>query len=178
MGYLIGLFILPMQSIKQLKLKNPETKYFHYSSVPVKKIDLRVYRQNNLTMKPTGFWFSKNSEWIDWCESEGVFLCKETANTLELCIDFDGILQIDSMEKLEWFKSHYGIVKNIDWGRVANDYDGIYFDNYYEIRSELRLKRLFNEYLWYFGIDVNSGCIFNVGKIMHVIPANILNQNS
>ncbi len=26
-------------------------------------------------------------------------------------------------------------------------------------------------YMWYFGVDVNSGCIFNVGKIMHIIPA-------
>lgn len=147
----------------------PEFYHWARSPIPNGKPDFRVYKQNQYLMKPVGFWFSKNYEWIEWCESEGCICSRESALTYKLDINFTNVLVIDTIEKLFWLKSKYGIVKNIDWDKVSNDYDGIYFDNYYEIKSHLRTNRLFNEYLWYFGIDVNSGCIFNCRIIKNFV---------
>ena len=158
----------------QINQQVTKPQFYHWSrvTIPNAKFDYRSYKQNQYLMKPVGLWFSKNHEWIDWCESEGYGYSRETSYVYKLDIKFSNVLIIDTIEKLFWLKSKYGIFKNINWDQVALDYDGIYFDNYYEIKSHLRTNRLFNEYLWYFGIDVNSGCIFNC----RIITASVLNS--
>jgi hypothetical protein len=158
----------------QNQIKENATEFYHWSRVPILnvKLDYRTYKQNQYLIKPVGLWFSKNYEWIDWCESEGFGYSRESSCAYQLEINFTNVLVINTIEKLSWLKSKYKIYKNIDWNRVATDYDGIYFDNYYEIKSHLITNKLFNEYLWYFGIDVNSGCIFNCRIIKNLFQVN------
>ena len=53
----------------------------------------------------------------------------------------------------------------IDWSRVATLYDGIYFDNYITIKNQINFSE---KCWWYYGIDVSSGCIFNVKSIKFI----------
>ncbi len=156
---------------------NIKNKYFHYSTEPF-TLKFKKYIQNEDSAKPEGLWFSKNTEWIDWCESEELFLSKDSAIVNELSIDFTNILVIDSIEKLKWLSSKFCLDNiifhgiNIDWCKVASQYDGVYFDNYYSIQEQLRAENLFHEYLWYFTVDINSGCIFTTDKIIKINQVN------
>ncbi len=134
--------------------------YYHFSNKQIDKLLPRVYEQQPFILKPSGLWFSKNNEWLEWCESEGYKYTNQSFR-YKLEIDFRGILVIDSIDNLNWFKKTYSKGNKIMWTDVATDYDGIYFDNYYEIKGFIRENKRFEEFLWYFGIDVNSGCIFN-----------------
>jgi len=162
-----------MQS--QMQSKNQDVNFYHWSHKPIEKIENRSYLQTSYSLKSKGFWFSKNTEWIDWCENYGCCYSKDSSHMYKLKIDFSNVLIIDTLEKLISFESkycdYYSVCKNINWNRVASDYSGIYFDNYHEIKSNLFAQRKIDLTLsWYYGLDVNSGCVFDCKIIKDFEP--------
>ncbi len=137
--------------------------YNHYSNKTIDKIyntdkSKKVFNE----YKPIGLWFSKNDEWSIFNEDTGLFAYNHKYN---LNLDFSNILVIDTFEKLKNFHNKYSYLRwegtNIEfikWAELYDIYDGIYFDNYYEIKNSLMFD---NKYIWFYTIDVNSGCIFN-----------------
>ena len=143
------------------------TKYYHYTDKIIEILDHKKYKQNNY--KPSGLWFSKNNEWYEWCISEG-FNISGLNNKYELGIDFEDILIIDTIDKLINFNDEYSIcssssIMTIDWLNISTKYKGIFFDNYLNIKHYLSINDLMYKFIWYYAIDVSSGCIFDISAI-------------
>jgi hypothetical protein len=121
--------------------------------------------------KPSGFWVSVDGEddWPSWCRSEGFRTDSlEYAHTVTLKSDAH-ILHLYRFSDLLQFTAEYVSdigVKDytgaIDWGRVAQKYDGIIIAPYcWEARLDERTG-------WYYGWDCASGCIWNLDAIASV----------
>lgn len=141
--------------------------FLHWTNKPIDKLEPRNYIQQHF--KPSGFWFSKDKEWLEWCLEESMFI-GENSYCYQLDIDMKNFIQIDTFDKLiqfqELYEQKHGINKNyIDWNKIKEKYDGIFFDNYKQIKLECNKLRLLNKLIWFYGIDVSSGCIFNVDCI-------------
>jgi len=122
-------------------------------------------------LKPHGLWYACGHEWIQWCKKEN-FEIGDLENKFILDIDFNKILILDSVDKMILFNKQYGIrdvqqreywaVPNeIDWNEVSKNYQGIEICPY---QWGLR-----NKFLWYYGWDVASGCIWNKQAIKNII---------
>lgn len=117
--------------------------------------------------KPRGFWLSYNNDWEDWeRNNENLDRYKfKYRTTFKKNIN---VLKIDTLEDLYDFNEKYRIkgklVKNIliiDWKKVCNDYDGIFFNNYDKL-----MKDDFIEDSWYETLSVSSVCIFKPSKVI------------
>ena len=91
----------------------------------------------------------------------------EDSNCYQLDINMENFIVIDEIDKLIKFQYEYGIkegyFKNyINWAKVKEKYDGIFFDNYQKIKLECNKHNKLHELIWFYAIDVSSGCIFNV----------------
>ena len=112
--------------------------------------------------KPRGLWYGCGREWVDFVEREFESAKGEYVYDVALKPGAN-ILRISNEKEFEEFEEKYvadDVVGNTemdmgspDWGRVAEDYDGI------EICPYLGSKRLAS--MWYYGWDVSSGCIWN-----------------
>jgi hypothetical protein len=116
-------------------------------------------------LKPKGFWYACGDEWIKWCKGEN-FRIGDLENKFILDIDFNKILVLDTIKKMVSFNKEYGIdkyVKNgsIDWQKVSERYQGIEICPY---QWDLR-----HDFLWYYGWDIASGCIWNKQAIKNII---------
>lgn len=110
--------------------------------------------------KPTGFWYEVDGDWRRWCRSEsfetdGLFHLHRVE--LRSC----HMRFIDTIEKLDQFHEEYKVpfydstrLSMIDWKRVGRNWDGI------EIAPYQWERRLAPEFLWYYGWDCASGCIW------------------
>ena len=150
--------------------------YYHYTDkeLTYEKLEDRTERLKSYEdlFKPIGLWISLGSEWKEFCDEEGFSTCNmNKLKTYEVEIKMDKIRVIDTYEKLEEFEEEYKIYMDdikrylIDWVKVGQKYNGILFNNYYEIKSKIMRSDKFNKYLWYYAIDVNSGCIWNPESI-------------
>jgi len=142
----------------------------HYSDKPV-VFDDRVYEQDTWH-KPRGLWLSDDSDygWKEWCESEHFstnsmatiteYSFAESANILWLKT-FREILSmrdrypIGSVEEYDYKKPVY----QIDWPKVAQEYDGILITPY---SWELRLNP---QTSWYYPWDCASACVWNTSVL-------------
>lgn len=129
------------------------------------KLDKSKTYQQETGMKPNGFWFSidkENRDWKAFCESND-FGCLNVRNEYRFSKDAN-ILVIDTKEKVYEFyekykTSFFGRFCYIDWEKVANDYDGIFFPEYFwDIRYD-------TNFLWYYALDCVSGCVWNLNAI-------------
>lgn len=142
----------------------------HYFLHHYSKRELPTYLKKTLAVPqmgllPKGFWFYKNSEWIDWC-SENNCLDESTNYCYRIAVDFSNILVIDTFEKLNDFCDRFSRKDNsIDWYFVQKFYKGVYFDNYQQIRHKIKELDV-NSMIWYNAIDVCSGCIFNTSTVL------------
>jgi hypothetical protein len=126
-----------------------------------------------IRFKPRGLWYGIGTEWIDWVrgempewESEHVFIIKVNEPRIKIIRTLDEIdaftKEYGSNEGSSRYRMTGGSYKDysIDWRRVAADYDGIEIAPYnYRAR---------NEYIWYYGWDVASGCIWNKGALQDI----------
>jgi len=128
--------------------------------------DTKPKKSDNIELKPSGLWFSKNNEWKEFCDSED-FLKYQHEYRLE--IDFENFLIIDTIEKLDDFVKKYFNKKNncIEWKQIVEKYNGIYFDNYTQVKKYMyEHHKIFNfTYSWFLSVDVNSGCIFKGSSV-------------
>jgi len=155
-----------MIKLKQLvaELKYSEHMRIHMSKTPL-ELEKRIFTQKT-TMKPNGFWYGFGHEWIDWVRSE--MPGWEGKYIYEVDIGNSNVLQIKTHMELMMFNREYqsnlsdtGFKREegeaIDWKKVASKYDGIEINPYqYEARFQ---------YLWYYGWDVASGCIWNLNNV-------------
>lgn len=120
------------------------------------ELEQRTFNQK-VDMKPKGFWYGFGSEWIDWTRSE----MPEWVGKYIYSIDIGNtnVLQIKTHMELMQFNREYesGPYKYIDWKKVASKYDGIEINPYqYEARFQ---------YMWYYGWDIASGCVWNLSNV-------------
>ena len=136
----------------------------HYGAEPVGKLELRNQEKCRV-FKPNGFWVSVGDSWKEWCESECFGLKRLECVSKIILKPTANILTLTSPEQLDEFSREYGEEKisiyfEIDWAKVANEYDGIIITPYiYERRLEL---------MWYYGWDCASGCIWNTDCIQSI----------
>jgi hypothetical protein len=135
---------------------------------PVDAVQKRDY-------KPEGFWYSLKDEWINWCEGEQFYGDGVTGSEIytiknrylfEVSInemvftdlenkDKNKILVLSNSDDLKKFTDQY-MMKNMDinWKKVVEDYGGI------EIRNYRDLWKYRFIYMWFYGWDVSSGCLW------------------
>jgi hypothetical protein len=116
--------------------------------------------------KPRGLWYGVGDSWLRWCESEQLDWIHHYTYALTLAPGAN-ILRLKSLADLTRFQNKYGFhhpgmfedekYTDIDWPRVAKDYDGI------EIAPYIWRARF--TMLWYYGWDVASGCIWNARAV-------------
>lgn len=118
--------------------------------------------------KPRGLWYGIGDEWLDWCKGEMPEWIKPHWYRLE--VDESKLLILSKPSDIEKFTRRFGIRDrntqyptsarmdtSIVWAKVAQKYAGIEINPYmWECR---------NEYVWYYGWDVASGCIWNDGAV-------------
>lgn len=153
----------------------------HTSKLPIKRISVLTARQEH-TFKPTGFWYGFGDSWIQWVRSEMPEW--EGKYTYKIYINTSNILRITNATDMKKFHDKYSksdaernpirrsgsrpkpkipdswaFPKMIYWQNVAYDYAGIEITPYL---SEFRMK---DGYMWYYGWDVASGCIWRSDAI-------------
>ena len=121
----------------------------------------KVTNQRN-SFKPNGLWYSIGFDWLDFTINDfDSFYTEEKLYAFILNIKSLNILKISNMEELTKFNDKFKIgedlTETIDWIEVSNQYDGIEISKYLYPDRHL--------YMWYYGWDVASGCIWNTEKI-------------
>jgi hypothetical protein len=147
------------------ELKLTDDIRIHMSKTPY-ELEQRTFAQK-VTVKPFGFWYGFGGEWIDWCRSE---MSSKWTGKYIYSVDIGNIniLRIKTHMELMQFNreyqpndsSFYPALKDgeaIDWKKVVNKYDGIEINPY---QSEARYQ-----YMWYYGWDVASGCVWNLNNV-------------
>lgn len=148
------------QLINELQLT--DDMRVHMSKKPF-ELEQRTFNQK-VTMKPSGFWYGFGSDWIDWTRSE----MPEWTGKYIYAVDTDNtnVLQIKTHMELMQFNREYsqGLMSQIyeegeaiDWKKVASKYDGIEI-NPYQFKAR-------QQYMWYYGWDVASGCVWNLSGV-------------
>lgn len=116
--------------------------------------------------KPNGFWYGIHDSWVSWVkgnmpEWEGDYL-------YEVKVNSDKILHMSTYAELADFTAKFGhsIVPElpmmnrhcyINWAPIAERWDGIEISPYvWDARFD---------FIWYYGWDCASGCIWNAEKI-------------
>jgi hypothetical protein len=127
------------------------TRFLHYSRNNIRYFDNRIYYHEHPdssgTWKPLGLWLSKDNAWGEWCEREDF---RTGDKCYEVKFPMNNILVIDTIEKLsdltillkQFVEQSYQGRKTSEymhyfWKSLASKYDGIYFDNYENIKAEL-----------------------------------------
>lgn len=146
------------------ELKLTDNMRVHMSKKPF-ELEPRTFVQR-VTMKPSGFWYGFGSEWIDWCRSEmpdwvgkyiyGVDVGK--SNVLQITTNLE-LMQFNRKYESRVSDTGYKLYEgeSIDWQKVVSEYDGIEINPY---QNEAR-----NQYMWYYGWDIASGCVWNLSKV-------------
>jgi hypothetical protein len=122
--------------------------------------------------KPNGLWYGIGSSWIDYIKSEGMEDW-DYDHVFDLTLDESKLLKITNIDELDEFNKIYSIKSDndfmrdykIDWELVGESYSGI------EIAPYIWKGRM--KYMWYYGWDVPSGCIWSKDAIKEVKKINI-----
>jgi hypothetical protein len=164
-------------------------KYYHWASDPIKLRKMSYLQSGH--PKPNGLWFDVNEDWKRWCESAQFRLetlrYRHTVTILDTSrilflrsakdIDaftrkygrnlFGGIQLLQSAKDIGAFASKYGrdlfadvqgqLSRYIAWAEVAEKHSGIIIVPYSRARSQT--------YLWYYGWNCASGCVWDTGVI-------------
>lgn len=139
-------------------------KYTHYSETEkdLQLLDMTPQAIKSMyNMKPTGLWISHDEEdgWSHWCGLENF---QNGGYKYEVELVDKNLLWIKTNEDIVSFNNKYIIISpihnlevyTIDWIKVFYDYNGIMIFPY---RHEVRLEL---DFMWYYGWDCASGCIW------------------
>lgn len=131
------------------------------------------YRENGLSFKPHGIWYSIGSEWVEWLQDN--MPSRLGKHNYSLDVDEGRLLVIKDLVKLNEFAEQYQHEKSdrynhiVDWRKVADQYAGIEIQNYHAIKWALT-----NMYTWFYAWDVSSGCIWDLTAIKNYTPCETL----
>jgi hypothetical protein len=139
-----------------------KSKWIHFSEIPPDKFKFRNTPDQNMTMKPFGLWIGEGTEWLDFITNAGQGLTLHDY-VYNVTPNFSTILHISDDQQIIQFNDTYSMDEmRINWFRVSQDYSGIIIAPY---NWKFRLK-----YMWYYGWDVASGCIWNEKGIQNIQP--------
>ena len=166
-----------------------KTGKYHISKTEIKKLINNYYKQD--FFKPSGFWYSIGPSWVKWKLNEGFntkgihkkgkeYYINKSLNIYKVKFynkkyttlpDDEKVLLVDTCDKLIKFDKKYSIkIRNrsfIEWKKVSQDYAGIEFRNFNKIKKEL--KKINKKIVWYWAVDVDSGCIWRPSKVINKI---------
>jgi len=156
-------------------------KYYHWSRKLIKNLENRQY--NQVWYRPNGIWFSVDNSWIDWCIENQHGNSKDVDQAYQLTFDDTNILKISDLEDLKLTHMHYNSSKGFDWTKIYEDYDGFVIYNHLDICKKNEESIWENEYIkspvdtnikysWFYGLDCNCGCIWNINAIKTWTKAN------
>ena len=159
-----------------------KNKWLHYTSIELKTIRTEI-TQNNAIVKPNGLWCSYNDEWLEWCsDSEFYTFNPDNYYLYEITIKPDAkILTIDSFDKYNKLEKYKNIKGNdnyetvLDWKKIKNDFDGIEFLNYHQIKMDMFQSKIFD--LTISTLDVSCCCIWNPVYSIELLDHVIVNSN-
>jgi len=92
-------------------------------------------------------------------------------NWFSLDLDMKGILVIQSVSDLLRFQKKYRTFEpyiQINWESVKKDYRGIEIQNYYELKRFFNSSAGFMDYVWLYGWDINSGCVWDLSCVRSI----------
>mgnify|MGYP003132121536 FL=1 len=142
-----------------LSLEMSRENNFHLSQRKIR--DILTMPQDRRASKPNGVWYAPGSEWRSWTHSEMPSLLAKYKALYDIEIT-GSVLRIATPADVHEFMERYGRPlrpglrhenKNPDWVKVAQDWAGIEVNPYH---WDLRFT-----YLWYSGLDVPSGCVWD-----------------
>ena len=160
-------FLLEQWSLKEKTEEHSHIR-IHMSKNPVESV--RSAKPQEIGFKPSGFWYGCGLEWLDFAENEfpeakGNYLYSVTLNPSADILFIRNLAGLDAFhEKYIVPDPHSTHVVLVDWPRVAKEYDGI------EICPYQWTRRLAKNFLWYYGWDVASGCVWNPRAIQGLEP--------
>lgn len=163
------------------KLIHPEDRII-MAKRDILPLHFPVEQRDRPDQKPRGLWYAIGTEWIDWVEHEMPEWMG--SNFYKIEIDESKILFLKSSYDMMKFTLNYSPTPEkmsgfsidiskmalfdkmyIDWELVAKQYSGIEISPYrYQDR---------HRYMWYYGWDVASGCIWNKDAIIRVHKISI-----
>ncbi len=130
------------------------------------------YRQPIQDFKPKGLWYGLGFSWLEFVKNQApeIYGSNKDFYVYEFNTSKCNILKLSNIDDIIKFTKLYGTGKEIDWFEVSKKYDGIEFNPY------INQGRKF---VWYYTVDVASGCIWNGNKIEYklIYPTNELNEN-
>lgn len=126
----------------------------------------KTYSQSPAS-KPNGFWYGFGDSWLDWVDQnmpewKGKYI-------YQVDIADSNVLKIKTYQQLISFTKEYSISQfQIDWKKVSSKYAGI------EINPYQHKARMNMDFLWYYGWDIGSGCIWDHSKVklVSITPNN------
>ena len=151
---------------------------YHFSAEPLVTVeDGLQYSQPE--MKPRGLWCSAETgieadiPWDVWCRLERVNLDRLACCTPILLEPDARVLHLRTADAIREFHTEFAapslpgneLVVSfgvVHWKAVADDYQGIVIAPYqWELRLEI-------EFLWYYGWDCASGCIWDASAVREI----------
>jgi len=143
----------------------------HFTREPLTEIRPAQQEGRKKIWKPAGLWVSVDGEhdWLTWCQAEdyNVEGLKHRYRIVLKDFAMERLLHIKTVPELDAFTHLYGdrardpllTCDYIDWALLASEHAGIIISPY---QWERRM-----EYLWYYGWDCASGCIWDPTVIDH-----------
>ncbi len=111
----------------------------------------------HFNLKPSGLWYACGPEWVDWVMTDWWGHQEKWRYLYEVHVNPRQMLVIRDVEELDEFDRTWRNRRNKysgpDWTALAKRYAGI------EICPYQWSRRM--DFMWYYGWDVASGCIWN-----------------
>lgn len=141
----------------------------HLSPKPLEKV--RSVKQLNKHFKPSGLWYGIDDAWIDWVSSEMPNWLHELKYEVELSPSASLLVLSSAREIIDFTrKFHDEALRQIDWSRVAKEYDGIEINPYekWGVLNDGDNELGWSLMMWYSAWDCSSGCVWNSKAINSV----------
>jgi hypothetical protein len=157
------------------------------------KIDYKCHLDKNrryrkiIDFKPTCYWYGIGNEWYkfwyEYAEIEKVkdqVVCQIDVKRNSLTTfekkERGKILVIDSLDEVKKLNKKYSVLSGpskekyrlIDFNKLSETYGGIEFRNYSKIKKQINENKKLHwrrDYVWYFMLDVSSGCVWDLDLI-------------
>lgn len=128
------------------------------------------YRQSKSALKPDGLWLSHDkcgAGWLDWCMTNAFMEHRLNYETEIHIEETDKDIAFINDDKSMWafqykYSAYIHSLLGIDFKRVASDYKALVIIPY------LYKFRLHSDFLWYYGWDCASACVWDLSCIKFI----------